>query len=299
MTVLEIIQYLTSRMQVKRAPRLLFAIRRLFKRPNCIYNVYNNTLLKIDPSVNFHWLNVVNYGGYEAVLLFEKYLKPGDVYLDIGANYGYMSINAARIVGPKGRVIAVEPEPRAAELLEFNAALNDAALEIVRKAISDTLGEANFNVATEMGLSRLDNLHQNTFGMMLQDNIVVERTTLDLLISQIIPDREVTLVKMDVEGHEMRILQGASQLISRKNTMFMLEINPGALSQNGLSFKDIFEFFATRGYEVNWIHSHAADWFRWGRQPTLEKVKDPSKFMNSSKFLHNYADILAIPLDRR
>jgi FkbM family methyltransferase len=292
MYLLNTIQGFTSRVQLKRMPWLLwklFSSGRICAQVGHIYPAYNNLELKIDPTVNFHWLNVVNYGGYEAVLLFERFLKPGDVYLDIGANYGYMSINAAKIVGPAGRVIAVEPEPRAGELLKFNARLNDARIEIVPKAISDVPGTANFNVATEMGLSRLDNARKNTSGMILQENVTIQKTTVDLLISEMIPDRDITLLKMDVEGHEMRILQGAAALVARQKTMFMLEVNFGALAQNDLSFKDIFEFFATRGYDVFWIHSHAADWFRLGRQPTLEKVKDYANYLNRN------ADILVIP----
>lgn len=292
MFLLKAIQGFTSCVQLKRVPWLLwrlFLTRRVCARADHVYPAYNNIHLKIDPSVNFHWLNVVNYGGYEAVLLFERFLKPGDVYLDVGANYGYMSINAAKIVGPDGRVIAVEPEPRARELLQFNASLNDSKIEIVPKAISDVPGTANFNVATEMGLSRLDNSRKNTSGMILQENVTVQKTTVDLLVSEMIPNRDITLLKMDVEGHEMRILQGAAALIAKQKTMFMLEINFGALAQNELSFKDIFEFFNARGYDVFWIHSHSADWFRLGRQPTLEKVEDHTNYLNRN------ADILAVP----
>lgn len=287
--MLRIVTFITSHIQIKGMPKILWYCRRLFLRKDSLYKVYNNLTIKIDPETNFHWLNVVNYGGYEAVLLFEKYLRPGDIYVDIGANYGYMSINAKKLVGPNGRVIAVEPEPRAAGLLKFNAGLNNSEIEIVQKAISDSEGKASFNVATETGLSRMDNLKKNTFGMELAERIEVQKTTLDKLAVELAPDKDLRLVKIDVEGHELSILRGASSVLAKGKTIFMLEINHGALSQNDLTLKDIAEFFISRGYKVFWIHSHAADWFRIGRAPSLEELRDCRKFNNV------YADIIAIP----
>jgi len=283
------LQYFTARIQLKGVPKLLWYLRKLFMKKEPIYEVYNNIKLKIDNGTLFHWLNVFNYDGFETILLLENYLTSGDIYIDIGANYGYMSINADSLVGDNGLVIAVEPEPRVGNLLKFNADLNKSKLKIVQKAISDSPGESSFNVATEIGLSRLDNSKKNTFGMILEKKVTVQKTTLDMLADDLVPNKDIKLVKMDVEGHELSILRGASQVIAKRKTIFMLEINHGALSQSDLGFKDILEFFVTRSYKVFWIHSHSADWFRVGRKPTLEEVKDYKKFANK------YADIVAIP----
>lgn len=284
-------QYFTLHIQLKGVPKIIWWARKLFIKKEPIYDVYNNIKIKIDNETRFHWENIFNYGGFETILLLEKYLKHGDVYIDIGANYGFMSVNADRLVGESGLVIAVEPEPRARDLLKFNAELNKSKYRIVDKAISDSQGESNFNVATEIGLSRLDNLRKNTFGMDLNDKVTVQKTTLDMLVGDHVPDKNVKFVKMDVEGHELSILNGASDLIAKRKTMFMLEINHGALSQSDVGFKDIFEFFVKRSYKVFWIHSHSADWFRFSRNPTLEEVTDYSGFENI------YADIIALPDD--
>lgn len=254
-----------------------------------IYKVYNNIRIKIDNNTNFHWLNVINYGGYEAIRLFEKCLRHGDIYIDIGANYGYMAINASRLVGATGTVIAIEPERRAFNLLKYNAELNNCRMQLVQKAISDSEGESSFFVATETGLSRLNNSRNNTFGMILQEKTVVQKTLLDTLVDNLVPNKDIRFVKIDVEGHELSILKGATKLIAKRKTIFMLEINHGALSQNELTFKDILEFFNARSYKVLWIHSHSADWFKIGRYPSLEEIKDYNKYSDV------YADIIAIP----
>jgi FkbM family methyltransferase len=287
--LLKLIQLFTSRIQLKGIPKMLWYSKKLFMGKDSIYKVYNNIKIKIDNNTNFHWLNVVNYGGYETILLFEKLLRPGDIYIDIGANYGYMAINASRLVGATGTVIAIEPEPRTLHLLKYNADLNNCNINVVQKAISDSEGETSFNVATEIGLSRLDNSKNNTFGMILQNKIIVNKTPLDTLVDNLVPNEDIRLVKIDVEGHELSILKGASKVIAKRKTVFMLEINHGALSQNDITFQDILEFFVTRSHRVFWIHSHSADWFRIGRYPTLEEVKDYNKYVNV------YADIIAVP----
>ena len=71
--------------------------------------------------------------------MLEKYLKHGDIYIDIGANYGFMSINADRLVGDSGLVIAVEPEPRARDLLKFNAELNMMMRMMIEKPLTQFL----------------------------------------------------------------------------------------------------------------------------------------------------------------
>jgi FkbM family methyltransferase len=282
-------QYFTLRVQLKGVPKILWYTRKFFMKKNLIYNFYKNIQLKIDNETKFHWLNIFHYDGYETILLLEKYLKPGDTYIDIGANYGYMSINADQIVGNDGLVIAIEPEPRVRDLLKFNSKLNKSRLTIVGKAVSDSEGQANFNVATEIGLSRLDNSKKNTFGMDLNNKVTVQKTTLDIIIRDFAHNRNVKFVKIDVEGHELNILNGALNLVSRNKTIFMLEINHGALSQSDLGFKDIFEFFTERSYKVFWIHSHSADLLRVGRSPSLLEVKDYNQLENI------YADIIAVP----
>jgi FkbM family methyltransferase len=276
--------------QLKGVPRLLWRYRRFFQRPDATYRTHGGLLLRIDNGVLFQWWNVINYAGYELVLLLERFLGPGDVYVDVGANLGFIALSAARVVGDDGLVLAVEPEPRVREKLTVNLALNRAAsVRVVPEAVSDAAGSATFRVATEEGLSRLENDRRSGFGMILLDTLTVPVTTLPALTQRHAPGRTVTLVKIDVEGHELRILQAAGALLGPGQTSFILEINSGALAQNDASFTRIFDLFRAHGYAVYWISSHSADWFRWGRFPSLTRVDDPRSYEGRS------ADVLAIP----
>jgi hypothetical protein len=155
--------------------------------------------------------------------------------------------------------------------------------------VSRTAGSARFRIATEEGLSRLDNLHQSDFGMIPLDTITVPTTTLPALACRHAPGRAPTLVKLDVEGHELQILEASRPLLRSGRTWFIAEINPGALAQTGASFRLIHDLFRAHDYAVYWISSHSADWLRLGRFPSLTRVDDPGRYDGQ------YADILAVP----
>jgi FkbM family methyltransferase len=252
---------------------LLWRCRAALRRSDATYRTHADVLLRIDNDTLFQWWNVVNYGGYEVVLLMERLLAPGDVYVDVGANLGYMALNAARIVGDAGLVVAVEPEPRVGAKLEMNVQLNRAAnVRIVREAVASAAGSATFRIATEEGLSRLENRRQSDHGMVPLETITVPVTTLPDVVQRHAPGRAVTLVKIDVEGHELAVLEASGPMLSAGITWFVAEINPGALTENGASLRRIGELLRAYGYAVYWISSHSADWFRLGRFPSLTRI---------------------------
>jgi FkbM family methyltransferase len=267
------VQAFTGRVQLKGVARVLWAARGLFQRAEGTYPVYHGLDLNIDNTQLYQWWNVIGYGGLEIVLLLERLLRPGDVYVDVGANIGFMSLNAARVVGSRGKVLAIEPEPRARERLSRNIAMNGLGnIQVVAKALSDSPGTAVFSVATEEGLSRLDNGRGDNPCMVLLQRIEVMTTTLDCVIDESVNGQPVRFVKMDVEGSELSVLRGATNLLRRGEAIFVFESNAGALAQNGVSLVDINRLFEENEYETFVIESHSADWFRLGRFPTLRPV---------------------------
>jgi hypothetical protein len=127
--------------------------------------------------------------------------------------------------------------------------------------------------------------------MNLENKINIQKTTLDTLVDELFLEKNVKFVKIDVEGHELNIIKSSTNILTKGKTIFMLEINHGALLQNDVELKDILKYFSEYSYKVFWIHSHSADWFRVGRQPTLEEIK----LDDCKRFSGIYADVLAIP----
>jgi hypothetical protein len=94
---------------------------------------------------------------------------------------------------------------------------------------------------------------------------------------------------MDVEGAELQVLTGATTLLDRRRTCFILEVNHGHLDHNNLSFTDVWVFFTNRGYDVYWIQSYGAALVHFGDRLRLDLVREPEPYVGK------YGDILASP----
>lgn len=173
-----------------------------------------------------------------------RLLRPGDTAIDAGANIGYMTGVMALCVGPIGMVTSFEPHPIVFQTLEKNAELFERQPGMARiRVIEAALGNQT-TIATlingqdwprNQGTARISS--QSTLG---PDAMHVRMLRLDDMIG----DETVTLLKIDVEGHEPDVLEGASRLLdTRRITHVVFEDN---LSPAG-NARHILE---QRGYKV-------------------------------------------------
>ena len=150
-------------------------------------------------------------------------LRPGAVAIDIGASLGEWTLPLARAVGPAGRVLAVEPLPRSAAALEATLAANSLRqVRVVGCAVGEQDGSAALAVPvvtsahSDTGTARLGGA-----GLGYQTLKVCLRT-LDSLVGEFGLDR-VDLIKIDVEGHERRVLDGAAAILERFHPTLVIE----------------------------------------------------------------------------
>lgn len=149
----------------------------------------------------------------EAVLAaIREGLKPGDTFVDAGANIGFYTVVASKLVGPAGKVVAIEMMPDTATRLREHIAINGLTnVEVIEYALSDrsgqtiaaTVPDGKYGQASIAASDRSDGVRR----------LDVETRTLDKLFADI-PGR-VALMKMDLEGAEAAALRGAGQLINR------------------------------------------------------------------------------------
>ena len=151
-------------------------------------------------------------------------VKPGSVVWDVGANMGLFSFAAAGLAGPEGCVFALEPDDVMARLLRRSALLNSAAapVEVIPCAVSESVALARFNIARR---SRTSNYLEG-FGMSQAGGVreveTVLTVSLDWLAQQIsLPD----VLKIDVEGAELNVFRGASQVLRDKRPSLIFEMN--------------------------------------------------------------------------
>ena len=145
-------------------------------------------------------------------------LRAGDHVWDVGANIGYLTLLAARIVGPDGRVVAVEPDPDCAAAIRANAALNDLGMvEVVEAAAADRSGVAELVVVRDRLWTRLASVGDHHEG---EARVEVRTLALDDL------DRPPpALVKIDVEGAELEVIAGMTRLLRDARPIVVCEMH--------------------------------------------------------------------------
>ena len=156
-----------------------------------------------------------------------KLVRPGMVMFDVGAYFGYYGLLAALHGGPTARVVAFEPFAPNFAMLAANKALNGFAnVELVNQAVADVPGELTFRTPPDS--------NRGSGGLELAANAGsgprVAVTTLDAFVAANGIDR-LDLIKMDVEGAEVRALAGARATLQRFSPVLMIELDPGKLAK--------------------------------------------------------------------
>jgi FkbM family methyltransferase len=144
--------------------------------------------------------------------------RAGDHVWDVGANIGYLALVAARIVGPGGRVLAIEPDPECAAAIRRNALINDlGAIEVIEAAASSSSGVAELVVVRDRLWTRLASV-----GDHHESECRVSVRTLALDDVDAPPP---TLIKIDVEGAELEVLAGMTRLLRDARPLVVCEMH--------------------------------------------------------------------------
>jgi FkbM family methyltransferase len=194
-------------------------------------------------------------GAYQPHLtgLLRKVLAPGMTFVDVGANIGYFSLLAARLVGETGAVVAIEPGERNGVLLHGsvvrnrlrNVTLHPYAVSDRRETLVYLPQGSNGTVAGLAGA-----------GEVPPGARLVPATTLDDLVAGL--DR-VDVVKIDVEGAEGRVLRGAAATVARHRPLVVSEFSPLLLEAvSGVAGDAYLSHLLERGYELSVVDPDGA-----------------------------------------
>ena len=204
-------------------------------------------------------------------------IAPGSRVVDVGANIGVYALPWAA-ANPGVTVYAFEPNPTVHARLARNVALNrlGARVRLYSEALSDRAG-----TATLYGSDDMSSLNQGVNAGRQAAPIDVPLVRLDDVLGE--EGAPVSLVKIDVQGHELEVLRGAEAVISRHRPALILEHEDNlyrSASEAGQRKNDLAALLSRLGYETLYIS-------RWG--PELLAVADWSRHLNG--------DLLALPLD--
>jgi FkbM family methyltransferase len=228
---------------------------KLVRRP-VIRSIFGDRRIKIYPETTY-WRSIHYYGQwceYQASRFLWQILRPGDNFLDVGANIGYMTILASARIGPAGRIVAVEPNPTNFARLRENCEINGiTTVALHQVALGESPGEVWLT---------LDDTYSRVIDQQQPATTRVEMTTLDGLIGE----SRFTVFKLDVEGVELSVLRGAARALGDgRLPVILFELN-GSSRRYGIEDAAIVDFLKSHGYQVG-VYDPTAGRVDWQAPP--------------------------------
>jgi len=204
----------------------------------------NGYLLRFHPSS----LSAANWVGTgerkDDEQFFEDYLKPGDTFIDIGANIGSNTIVGSRKVGPSGVVHSFEPHPTIYSFLIENILLNSLRnVKVYNIALGDRNGFLYFLNQKSDDQNRVIDYRESKG----TESIKVLVDTLDNVIGS--DKNEIALIKIDVEGYELLVLHGATEILHHVKCIYF-ESWEKHFERFGYTCHDIFIYLINMGFSL-------------------------------------------------
>ena len=193
------------------------------------------------------------YWEYWLTRHFAEVIRPGDTVLDIGANLGYYTLLAADLVGAKGHVVAIEPNPEVFRRLSASVAVNGftprTSARNVALAGPGESGKRAFFVPTgEPKNGRFVGAHENP------ELLAHHGTVSEVELGRIDPDafERVDFIKIDVEGAELAVLEHLRPVLEKFRPKVVCEVN----FQRGYGWDDVVAAFGTDALSYLDFHSN-------------------------------------------
>lgn len=204
------------------------------------------------------------FGRWEPLLTgwLEARLRPGDTFVDVGANIGYFTLLASQLVGPAGRVIGIEAHPRTYATLNEHVSLNRCTnVRTIQVAAAEDAGEIQIYTGPDWNSGMATTLSPDLWKQWVDrdgepwkvDFTGKTHSVPAKRLESILAEEDWSRfrsIKIDVEGAELSVVRGLGAMLEKAppGIDFFTEVNPGLLKTSGADVKDVFEPFTRHGY---------------------------------------------------
>jgi FkbM family methyltransferase len=191
-------------------------------------------------------------------------VKPEDVVLDLGANIGYFSLIASKLVGEKGHIFSFEASPKVYELLCKNCSLSNKNISHFNLAVADKEGILRFNLPR--------NPKEQGSGSLSTDNsgdIEVRGISIDRFV-QTEKITKLNFIKMDIEGAEVKALLGMKETIFKYRPKILFEFSPSRYDELEISqFNSLVKLMKDLSYKFKFL-TRNGEWLDVKSFPEIE-----------------------------
>lgn len=203
------------------------------------------------------------------------YVMPGSTVIDVGANIGFFTTRFALWVGPQGRVVAIEPETINASRLRLRLARRDLLdrVEVIQAAACEKAGTVMLEINPD---------HPGDH-KLAGDGVPTPGVTLDDIVAKL-GCQHVSLIKIDVQGAEQRVIAGSEATIRRCRPALFIEIDDEMLRRQGSSAASLIETVTSLGYSACQLGRKG---FSRNTDEVLARISSPSG---------GYTDLLFLPV---
>lgn len=212
-------------------------VRSLYKLP-AGYQLWLNDTGYIDKQI-------VTKGVFEPIStrVVERFVKKGDVVLDVGANIGYYTVLLSKLVGDDGKVIAFEPTRHFGDVLRKSIEVNQLGnIEIVDFGLSNKTQDLIIDIGPSSAT-----LHSPAGFDTVINHEKISLTTLDAFVKQRVPEK-IDFIKVDIDGHEPLFFEGAWKALEKYSPIVLFEVSHLHYLEAGVSAWDFYELVRGKGY---------------------------------------------------
>lgn len=249
----------------------------------------DDLLFRIDTASYLEW-TLFFYGGYEFFVskLFERFVQPGCVVADIGANIGIHTLKLGTLVGPCGAVYAFEPHPEICCKLRENIKLNQiSCINVVQIGLAEKSGEFILQ-----GFDKTTSNHGTSF--LVTDDVIDKNNAVDRYKVRVLRFDDwaeskklerLDFIKIDVEGIDVEVLNGAMQTISKFKPVIIFEYcqKTDTIKNQLQTFKEVKIRLDFLGYKFYFVkHNYLEDFTEKQLQGNVRILLVPDIFMLSN-----------------